>query len=53
VTDEESRTITRQYVVAPVGSVVAIAVSLVNAIAGVAVVLAIAAFYAVTGSHGD
>ena len=53
VTDEEARTISRQYVVAPIGSVVAIAVSLVNGLAGVTVVLAIAAFYAITGSHGD
>ncbi|HYY48198.1 MAG TPA: TMEM175 family protein [Thermoplasmata archaeon] len=53
VTDEEARTISRQYVVAPIGSVVALGVSLVSGLAGVTVVLAIAAFYAVTGSHGD
>jgi uncharacterized membrane protein len=53
VTDEEARTISRQYLVAPIGSVVAIAISLVNGLAGVTVVLAIAAFYAFTGSHGE
>jgi uncharacterized membrane protein len=53
VTDAEAATITRQYLVAPFGSVVAIAISLVSGLASVTVVLAIAAFYAVTGSHGD
>ena len=53
VTDAEARTITRQYVVAPLGSVVALAIALVSGLASVAVVLAIAAFYAITGSHGD
>jgi len=52
VTDAEARTITRQYLVAPLGSVVAIAISLVSGLASVTVVLAIAAFYAFTGSHG-
>ena len=53
VTDAEARTITRQYLVAPLGSVVALAISLISGLASVTVVLAIAAFYAVTGSHGD
>jgi uncharacterized membrane protein len=53
VTDEEASTITRQYRVAPIGSVVAIVVSFISGLASVAVVLAIAAFYAITGSHGD
>jgi uncharacterized membrane protein len=53
VTDAEAQTITRQYLVAPLGSVVALAISLVSGLASVTVVLAIAAFYAVTGSHGD
>ena len=53
VTDAEAATITRQYLVAPLGSVIAIAISLVSGLASVAVVLIIAAFYAVTGSHGD
>ena len=53
VTDAEARTITRQYLVAPLGSVVALAIALVSGLASVAVVLAIAAFYAITGSHGD
>jgi uncharacterized membrane protein len=53
VSDAEARTITRQYLVAPFGSVVAIAISLVSGLASVTVVLAIAAFYAITGSHGD
>ena len=52
VTDAEAQTITRQYLVAPLGSVVAIAISLVSGLASVTVVLAIAAFYAFTGSHG-
>ena len=53
VTDAEARTITQQYLVAPLGSVVALAISLVSGLASVTVVLAIAAFYAITGSHGD
>jgi len=53
VTDDEAKTITRQYTVAPVGSVVAIAISFVSGLASVTVVLIIAAFYAITGSHGD
>ena len=53
VTDDEARTITRQYAVAPIGSVVAIAISLISGLASVTVVLVIAAFYAVTGSHGE
>jgi uncharacterized membrane protein len=53
VTDVEARTITRQYLVAPLGSVVALAISLISGLASVTVVLAIAAFYAITGSHGD
>jgi uncharacterized membrane protein len=53
VTDAEARTITRQYLVAPLGSVVALAISLVSGLASVTVVLAIAAYYAFTGSHGD
>ncbi len=53
VTDAEARTITRQYLVAPLGSVVALAISLISGLASVTVVLAIAAFYAITGSHGD
>lgn len=53
VTNEEARTITRQYVVAPLGSVAALVISLVSGLASVTVVLAIAAFYAITGSHGD
>jgi uncharacterized membrane protein len=53
VTDEEASTITRQYAVAPIGSVVAIVISLVSGLASVTVVLVIAAFYAITGSHGD
>jgi len=53
VTDAEAQTITRQYLVAPLGSVVAIAISLVSGLASVTVVLLIAAFYAFTGSHGD
>ena len=52
VTDEEASTITRQYAVAPIGSVVAIVISLVSGLASVTVVLVIAAFYAITGSHG-
>ncbi len=52
VTDAEARTITRQYLVAPLGSVVALAISLVSGLASVTVVLVIAAFYAITGSHG-
>ena len=52
VTDAEAMTITRQYLVAPLGSVVALVISLVSGLASVTVVLAIAAFYAVTGSHG-
>jgi uncharacterized membrane protein len=52
VTDAEARTITQQYLVAPLGSVVAIAISLVSGLASVTVVLLIAAFYAFTGSHG-
>jgi hypothetical protein len=35
------------------GSVVAIAISLVSGLASVTVVLVIAGFYAFTGSHGD
>jgi TMEM175 potassium channel family protein len=53
VTDAEARTITRQYAVAPIGSVVAIAISLISGLASVTVVLVIAAFYAITGSHGE
>jgi len=53
VTDDEAKTITRQYTVAPIGSVVAIAISFVSGLASVTVVLIIAAFYAITGSHGD
>ncbi len=53
VTDAEARTITRQYLVAPLGSVVALAISSISGLASVTVVLAIAAFYAITGSHGD
>jgi uncharacterized membrane protein len=53
VTDAEARTITRQYAVAPIGSVVAIAISLISGLASVTVVLIIAAFYAITGSHGE
>jgi len=53
VTDAEAQTITRQYLVAPLGSVVALAISLISGLASVTVVLAIAAFYAITGSHGD
>ncbi len=53
VTDAEARTITQQYLVAPLGSVVALAISLVSGLASVTVVLVIAAFYAITGSHGD
>ena len=53
VTDAEARTITQQYLVAPLGSVVALAISLISGLASVTVVLAIAAFYAITGSHGD
>jgi uncharacterized membrane protein len=52
VTDAEAQTITRQYLVAPLGSVVALAISLVSGVASVTVVLIIAAFYAITGSHG-
>jgi len=53
VTDDEAKTITRQYTVAPIGSVVAIAISFISGLASVTVVLIIAAFYAITGSHGD
>ena len=53
VTDVEAQTITRQYLVAPLGSVVALAISLISGLASVTVVLAIAGFYAFTGSHGD
>ena len=53
VTDAEARTITGQYAVAPLGSVIALAVSFFSGLASVAVVLAISAFYAITGSHGD
>ena len=52
VTDAEAQTITRQYLVAPLGSLVAIAISLVSGLASVTVVLVIAGFYAITGSHG-
>src|SRR5437762_9327811 len=52
VTDAEAQTITRQYLVAPLGSLVAIAISLVSGLASVTVVLVIAGFYAITGSPG-
>ena len=52
VTDAEAQTITRQYLVAPLGSLIAIAISLVSGLASVTVVLVIAGFYAITGSHG-
>src|SRR5438874_1336234 len=52
VTDAEAQTITRQYLVAPLGSVVAIAISLISGLASVTIVLVIAGFYAITGSHG-
>src|SRR5207247_10099487 len=51
VTDAEAQTITRQYLVAPLGSVVAIAICLVSGLSRVTAVLVIAGFYSFTGSH--
>lgn len=50
VSDEEARTITRQYAVAPVSSAAALAVSWFSGLASVVIVLASAAFFAITAT---
>jgi uncharacterized membrane protein len=50
VTRNEARSITRQYYVAPLFYSIAFLVSLLNALASVAVIFLVAAFYAVTAT---
>jgi hypothetical protein len=50
ITDEEASTITRQYLVAPLSAGAALAVSLLNGLASVVIVLAAATFFAITAT---
>lgn len=52
VTDAEAESITRQYAVAPLSYGAALVVSLFSGLSGVVVVLAVAAFYAITATIG-
>ena len=53
VTKEHARTITRQYAVAPISYLSALAVSFVSGLAGLVVVLIVAGFYAVTATMAN
>src|SRR5256885_3130090 len=53
VTDQQADTITRQYRVAPLSYGVALLIAPFNGIASVAVILAVAGFFAITATIGD
>ena len=52
VTEEQARTITRQYYVAPVSYGAALVIAPISGLASVAVILAVAGFFAITATIG-
>ncbi|TLZ70191.1 MAG: DUF1211 domain-containing protein [Methanobacteriota archaeon] len=53
VTDQQARTITRQYAVAPVSYGIAFVIAPFSGLVSVGVILAVAAFFAVTATIGE
>ncbi len=53
VTEEQVRTITRQYYVAPLFYLSALVISLFSGVLSVAVILLVAAFYAITATIAE
>src|SRR6266540_2885461 len=53
VTDQQARTITRQYSVAPVSYGAALVIAPFSGLASVAVILVVAAFFAITATIGE